>query len=65
MGLFQGHHAPPDVGAEQIDSRDLAKLIRKLRGIGMETEARELQAKLNDVSADKRDGYVAAAQGTD
>ena len=36
----------PDVSAEQRGWRELAKLIRKLRWIGMEEEAKKMQMEL-------------------
>lgn len=36
----------PDVSPEQRASHELAKRIRKLRWIGMEQEARQLQTEL-------------------
>jgi hypothetical protein len=65
MGMPQGHHAPPNVAAQQLESRDLAKLIRKLRWIGMEKEAQELEATFNEVPADERGSCLAGPHGTD
>jgi hypothetical protein len=39
---------------EQLTSAELVKLIRKLRWIGLEDEARQLQAVLNRFPADER-----------
>ena len=39
----------PDVSAEQRTSSELAKLIRKLRWIGMEAEAEQMQFVLRRV----------------
>jgi hypothetical protein len=65
MAMPPGQHAHPNAAAEQLESRDLAKLIRKLRWIGMEREAKELQATLNEVPAEKRESCVAGPDATD
>jgi RNA polymerase sigma-70 factor (ECF subfamily) len=49
----------------KLESRDVAKLIRKLRWIGMEREARELQASMNEIPADERGSCLAGPHGTD
>jgi ABC-type sulfate transport system permease component len=41
-----GSEASPEVCPEQMAAADLIKLIRKLRWIGMEEEADQLQLKL-------------------
>ena len=40
-------HAIPDVTADQRASNEMIKLIRKLRWIGMESEARRLEFTLS------------------
>ena len=37
---------PPDVSAEQKQSNDLVRLIRKLRWMRMEDQARQMQLEL-------------------
>jgi hypothetical protein len=54
-----------DVAVNQERSRDIAKLVRKLRWIGMEREARELQAVLNRFPPDERGSCVAGPHSTD
>jgi len=53
----------PDVSAEQRASNDKIKLIRKLRWIGMEREARHLQTE--HASPAKADGVGAAPREKD
>ena len=53
----------PDVSAEQRASNDMIKLIRKLRWIGMDGEARRLQGFLHD--APRADTVVAEPRETD
>ena len=51
MQLIMSGQELPDVSAEQRASNETIKLIRKLRWIGMESEARRLQTELT-ISAD-------------
>jgi len=53
----------PEVSAEQRASNDLIKRIRKLRWIGMEDEAREVQGSLRSISS--RDLVLAGPCDTD
>ena len=55
--------AVPDVSAEQRASNDKIKLIRKLRWMGMEREACNLQAALP--AAAQADSLVAGQYETD
>jgi hypothetical protein len=58
MTTFSLSQERPEVSAEQRASSDLAKRVRKLRWMGMEEEARQLQQLLcRDVS---RAGIVLA-----
>jgi hypothetical protein len=54
-----------DVGPEQKAAREVVKLIRKLRWIGLEREARELQTALNEFPSDKRASVLAGPHSTD
>jgi hypothetical protein len=54
-----------DVSPEQKAAREVVKLIRKLRWIGMEQEARELQAALSEFPSDKRASVLAGPHSTD
>ena len=54
---------PPDVTAEQRESNDLIKRIRKLRWMGMEGEAEQLQLALAGVP--RADSVIAQPLETD
>jgi len=54
-----------DVSPEQKAAREVVKLIRKLRWIGLEREARELQTALNEFPSDKRASVLAGPHSTD
>jgi len=56
-------HEPPDVSAEQRESNELIKRIRKLRWMGMESEAERLQVAL--AGASRIDSVVAQPLETD
>jgi hypothetical protein len=60
------HRGPPpgDVSAEQRASNEKIKLIRKLRWIGMEAEARRLQVTL-DGATGRTDCVIAEPRETD
>ncbi len=53
----------PDVSADQRAANELIKRIRKLRWMGMEGEARNLQIKL--MGASRIDSVVAETRETD
>jgi hypothetical protein len=52
--------ARPVLGPEQPTSAELVKMIRKLRWIGLEEEAKQLQLALNRFPPDER-GVVLGA----
>jgi hypothetical protein len=54
-----------DVSPEQKAAREVVKLIRKLRWIGLEREARELQTALSEFPSDKRASVLAGPHSTD
>lgn len=54
---------PPDVAAEQRVSAELVKLIRKLRWVGMDNEAEQLETKLRRLPP--VDSVVAGPDDTD
>jgi hypothetical protein len=54
-----------DVPPEQRTSCELVTLIRKLRWIGMESEAAQLQTVLRSVPPDERASLLAAPRSTD
>jgi hypothetical protein len=58
-------HIVVDVTPEQRAARELAKLIRKLRWIGMEQEAEQLQTALGRFPSDKRASVLAGPHSTD
>jgi len=58
-------HGAIDVTPEQRAAREVVKLIRKLRWIGMETEAEELQMVLGGFPSDKRGSLLADPRTTD
>ena len=63
METLPSRQPPPDVSAEQRASNELIKLIRKLRWMGMDGEARRLQVALN--GAPKADTVIAEPRETD
>ena len=54
MKRAQLTHQVVDVTPEQKTAREVVKLIRKLRWIGLEREAEQLQTVLGGFSSDKR-----------
>jgi hypothetical protein len=56
---------PPNVLAEQRTSNKLVKLIRKLRWMGMEEEAKRVQMELAQRDVSPADSVVAAPHETD
>ena len=50
---------------EQKAAREAVKLIRKLRWIGMEREAKELQMALSGFPSDQRASLMAGPHSTD
>jgi hypothetical protein len=63
METHQSVQELPDVSAEQRASNDMIKLIRKLRWIGMDGEARRLQGSLSGIR--QVDSVVAEPRETD
>jgi len=63
METLGRHQEPPDVSAEQRASNEMIKLIRKLRWMGMEGEALQLQISLK--GAMRADSVVAEPRETD
>ena len=55
----------PEVPADLKSSNELVKRIRKLRWIGMEKEAEQLQASLSRLSPSNRDSVLTTPIDTD
>jgi hypothetical protein len=58
-------HDKVDVHPDERTSCELVTLIRKLRWIGMETEAGQLQTVLRTIPPDRRASLLAAPHSTD
>ena len=56
---------PPDTSAKHRASNELVKLIRKLRWMGMEEEAKGLQTELERRHATAADTVLATPRETD
>ena len=54
-----------EVTPEHRAAQEVAKLIRKLRWIGVETEAERLQQVLSEFPSDKRGRLLAGPHSTD
>jgi hypothetical protein len=54
-----------EITPEQKAAREVVKLIRKLRWIGMEREAEQLQTALGGFPPDKRASLLAGPHSTD
>jgi len=65
MKRAQLTHQVVDVTPEQKAAREVVKLIRKLRWIGLEREAEQLQTVLGGFSSDKRASLPAGPHSTD
>jgi hypothetical protein len=65
MKRAQLAHRVVDVTPEQKAAREVVKLIRKLRWIGMEQEAEQLQTALSGFPSDKRASLLAGPHSTD
>ena len=58
-------HDKVDVSPDEGTSCELVTLIRKLRWIGMEAEAGQLQTALRKIPPDRRASLLAAPHSTD
>jgi hypothetical protein len=66
-GMKRGQlpHRVADETPEQKAAREVVKLIRKLRWIGLEREAEQLQTALGGFPSDKRASLLAGPHSTD
>jgi hypothetical protein len=58
-------HRLADETPEKKAAREVVKLIRKLRWIGLEREAEQLQTALSGFPPDKRESLLAGPHSTD
>jgi len=65
MEVRHDQQKPPDSLAQQGASDELVKLIRKLRWMGMEEEAKKLQNQLTLCEVPAADSVVGAPRETD
>jgi hypothetical protein len=65
MAVTHLPHATPDVPPHQRESVEAAKLVRKLRWIGKEDEARVLERQLRDTPRDERASVLSEPFSTD
>ena len=65
MEMRHEQEKPSDGLAEQRTSNELVKLIRKLRWMGMEEEARKVENQLTLCDLPAEDSVVAASRETD
>jgi hypothetical protein len=56
---------PVDVTPEQKAACEVIKLVRKLRWIGLDAEAKELQLVLKEFSPERRGSMLACPHSTD
>jgi hypothetical protein len=57
--------ADENIDISAVPSSELVKMVRKLRWIGMEEEARRLQTALSAVPSDERETVLAGPPSTD
>jgi hypothetical protein len=65
MNCARAEHTRVEVTAEERQPDQVIKLIRKLRWIGLETEAKELQDVLEGLPSPRRGSLVAGPHSTD
>jgi hypothetical protein len=65
MKAIRAQHLVVDETPEQPAAREVVKLIRKLRWIGLEAEAKELQVVLSGFPPDERGSLLAGPHSTD
>jgi hypothetical protein len=62
--MSREHQKPPD-GSAQQQANELIRLIRKLRWMGMEEEAKRVQAELARCGVEPADSVLATSRETD
>jgi hypothetical protein len=62
--MSRKHQKPPDASAQQR-ANELIRLIRKLRWMGVEEEARRAQAELAQCGTEPTDSVLATSRETD
>jgi hypothetical protein len=65
VGIVPSEPKPSDVSAEQRASNDLIPLIRKLRWMGMDDEAKRMQTELMQRAVPAEDSVLARPRDTD
>ncbi len=65
MEIRHEQQKPPDGLAEQRALNELVKLVRKLRWMGMEEEAKKVEYRLTYCNVSAADSVVAASRETD
>jgi len=65
MAVVHLLHGAPDVPPDQRESAETAKLVRKLRWIGKEDEARALELQLQGTPLNVRASVLAEPFSTD
>ena len=62
--MSRKHQKPPD-GSAQQQANELIRLIRKLRWMGMEEEAKRVQAEVAQCGVEPADSVLATSRETD
>ena len=65
MGILPSEPKPSDASAEQRASNNLIRLIRKLRWMGMDDEAKRMQTELMQRAVPAEDSVLARPRDTD
>jgi hypothetical protein len=65
VGFLRSNLKSPDASVEQRASNDLIRLIRKLRWMGMDDEAKRVQTELKQRDVPAEDSVLARPRDTD
>ena len=65
MGILRSNPKSPDASVERRASNDLIQLIRKLRWMGMDDEAKRVQTELKQRDVPAEDSVLARPRDTD